>query len=116
MPFHFENLDVETRRLMVEELQRDIDLGLVYRSPSLNNAGLDAFPGLLRDAFTSGNDQTLGAAIRSSGFLNATEWSTRNGRPIEKRMRSNAHEMLAEGEFTSVLRPRALPPGNRRRK
>jgi hypothetical protein len=100
MALAYENLDERTRALMLTEIDRDISLGSLFLSDNLSPQGQSDYPNLLKTAAGTGNDVTLAAEIhqrlnpfekprklKSGGFSKA---------PV---MRSNAHEMLAEGEF-----------------
>lgn len=103
MPFFFENLDEETRRFMIEELDQDVATNNVYLSTRLSAVGQRDFPELLRQAAQSGNDVTLAATLRGSGRMNTTFLrNNRGGGMSEVRMPKNAPEMLAEGEFNRL--------------
>ena len=100
MGLQYKNLDERTRTLMLAEIERDIAERNLYISENLNPKGQTEYPDLIRDAARSGSDVTLAAAIQ--GRLNPYEKPRRlksgefSKPPV---MRSNAHEMLAEGEF-----------------
>jgi hypothetical protein len=100
MGLDYRNLDERTRKLMLAEIDRDIAMNTLYVSDNLNPQGQIDYPDLLRAASQDGNDVTLAAEIR--GRLNAYEKPRKlksgalSKPPV---MRSNAHEMLAEGEF-----------------
>lgn len=100
MGLDYKNLDQRTRTIMLAEIERDIAGNTLYLSDNLNQQGRADYPGLIRDAARSGNDVTLAAAIQ--GRLNSHEKPRKlksgefSKAPV---MRSNAHEMLAEGEF-----------------
>ncbi|MDQ5985887.1 MAG: hypothetical protein CSYNP_01604 [Syntrophus sp. SKADARSKE-3] len=96
----YRNLDERTRMLMLIEIDRDINSRTLYISDNLNIQGKNDYSNLLRNAAASGNDMTLAADIKvclnsheKPRLLKSGEYSKP---PI---MRSNAHEMLAEGEF-----------------
>jgi len=61
----YENLDVETRRLMTIEIEADIEEGRsdpargVYMSNYLNETGQEVWPSLLLEAVRSGGDASL---------------------------------------------------------
>jgi hypothetical protein len=59
MGLRFENLDTETRRLMVAEIDLDAGSSGFYRSNHMTEAGNDLFPALLRVAAQSGEDDSL---------------------------------------------------------
>ena len=100
MGFEYKDLDERTRSLMLEEIDRDSASGSLYLSDDLTSDGKAQYPDLLRAAAREGNDETLANEIR--GRLNAFEKPRKlksGGLSIPPTMRSNAHEMLAEGEF-----------------
>ena len=100
MGLQYKNLDKRTRMLMLTEIEKDIAEKNLYVSENLNSKGQTEYSDLIRDAARNGNDETLGSAIL--GRLNAYEKPRKlksgefSKAPV---MRSNAHEMLAEGEF-----------------
>lgn len=100
MGLDYRNLDDRTRRLMLAEIDRDLAASTLYLSDNLSDRGKGVYPELLREAARSGNDDTLATAIR--GHLNSHEKLRRlksGGFSKPPVMRSNAHEMMAEGEF-----------------
>jgi len=100
MGLDYNDLDDRTRTLMVVEIERDIAGKTLYLSENLNPQGQTDYPDLIRAAARSGSDVTLGAAIL--GRLNPFEKPRKlksGGVSKPPVMRSNAHEMLAEGEF-----------------
>lgn len=100
MGLDYKNLDERTRTLILAEIERDIGANTLFLSDNLNPRGRADYPDLLRTAARNGSDVTLGAAIL--GRLNPYEKPRKlksgalSKPPV---MRSNAHEMLAEGEF-----------------
>lgn len=100
MGMDYRNLDQTGRQLMLAEIERDIANGTLYLSDNLNPRGKTEYPSLLKAATREGTDVTLATEIL--GRLNSHEKprQLKSGAlskpPI---MRSNAHEMLAEGEF-----------------
>jgi hypothetical protein len=100
MGLTYRNLDERTRHLMVAELDRDIAASTLYRSDNLSDSGKQEYPELIREAARSGSDDTLATAVQ--GRLNSHEKPRKlksGGFSKPPVMRSNAHEMLAEGEF-----------------
>ncbi|HEX9692264.1 MAG TPA: hypothetical protein VGA22_09220 [Gemmatimonadales bacterium] len=100
MGLEYRNLDDRTRKLMLVEIDGDIAASKLYLSDNLSDRGRQDYPELIREAAQRGNDDTLAAAIR--GRLNSHEKPRRlksGGFSKPPVMRSNAHEMLAEGEF-----------------
>ena len=100
MGLEFRNLDERTRNLMLAEIESDVAAGRLYMSDNLSPQGKEDYPDLLRNAARNGTDLTLAAGILSRlnthekpRLLKSGEYSKA---PV---MRSNAHEMLAEGEL-----------------
>lgn len=85
---------------MVAEIERDVAAGTLFLSDNLNPRGRVDYPSLLRNAARTGNDVTLAADINSRLNTHEKPRQLKSGGfskpPV---MRSNAHEMLAEGEF-----------------
>jgi hypothetical protein len=100
MGLNYQNLDSRTRLLMLEEIEYDIARTSLYVSANLNPQGQIDYQDLLRSAAKSGSDATLAAEIQSR--LNSHEKPRQlksGGFSKPPVMRSNAHDMLAEGEF-----------------
>lgn len=100
MGLDFKNLDQRTRALMLAEIESDIAANRLYLSDNLSQTGRIDYPALIKEAARSGSDVTLAAAIRSRLNTHEKPRQLKSGAfskpPV---MRSNAHEMLAEGEF-----------------
>ena len=100
MGLEYRDLDERTRTLMLEEIDLASADGSLYLSDNLTTEGKAEYPDLLRAAAREGNDETLANEIH--GRLNAFEKprQLKSGAFSKApKMRSNAHEMLAEGEF-----------------
>jgi hypothetical protein len=100
MGLQYLNLDSVTRELMAAEIDRDIAAGTLYISENLNQQGIVLYPRLLKEAASAGTDVSLAIEIRP--LLNSHEKPRKlksGGFTKPPIMRSNAHEMLAEGEF-----------------
>lgn len=96
MGIHYRNLDNETRRLMVAEIQS----GSHYISPRLTTPGQLAWAGLLEEAATSHDDDWLANQLLSRGYLRTQESYVRNETEHTRRINQpQAAEQLAEGEF-----------------
>ena len=94
------DLDERTRTLMESEVERDAATGRLYLSGRLSPSGQHRYPDLLRSTIHSGDAESLGAALRKPGLMNAREIShSKTGTPYEKAVPANATETLAEGEF-----------------
>ncbi|MDP9103310.1 MAG: hypothetical protein M3N05_04820 [Pseudomonadota bacterium] len=69
----YENLDEETRQLMLAEIAADIEEGRadpardLYISNYLNEGGVAIWPSLLLDAVRGGDDASLAAALERQG-------------------------------------------------
>lgn len=100
MALEYLNLDERTRNLMVIEIDGDISVGRLYLSDNLSPQGKNDYPNLLRGAAINGSDVTLANDIRSRLNTHEKPRLLKSGQfskpPV---MRSNAHEMMAEGEF-----------------
>lgn len=100
MSLHYENLDAETRAQMGAELSADIVTGRLYISPRLNDNGVAVWPTLLGDAIAAHDDTWLAAQIRGRGLLKSHEERRKpKGGTTLAQVPTNAHEVLAEGEF-----------------
>jgi hypothetical protein len=100
MPLNYSHLDDRTRSLMIDEIDKEIAAGSLYLSDNLSDQGRSKYPDLLRAAAHHGSDATLAKELL--GCLNSHEKPRRlksGGFSQPPVMRSNAHEMLAEGEF-----------------
>lgn len=96
----FINLDATTRKHMQAEVEMDISMDKLYKSPRLSPEGVVHYPNLLRTAVSSGSDATFAHSLRQSGILNATEERKKptGGVSIAK-IPVTAPDTLAEGEF-----------------
>jgi len=99
MGFRFDDLDLHTRALMLDEVDRDARLGVLYRSQRLSRIGHVLYLPALRDAVRRGNERTLAGAIASGGMLNEYEIVRRKDKAFARRVPRDAHRTLAEGEF-----------------
>jgi hypothetical protein len=100
MPLTYAHLDDRTRHLMIAEIERDIAAGTLYLSDNLSEQGCSNYPNLLRAAAHNGSDAALAQELLSC--LNSHEkprWLRSGSFSKPPVMRSNAHEMLADGEF-----------------
>src|SRR5713226_7932270 len=100
MPLRYLNLDDQTRRFMVEEIDMDIASGALYLSPWLTERGRQDWPQLLRDAAVSGTDATLAAQIPLQGRLAQTAQRKKpKGGFTTYSVPVTAPEVMSEGEF-----------------
>ena len=95
MALDYRNLDETIRKLMTEEVKRDVDNNSLYLSKRFTHEGAQAWPSLLLEAITDHDDVWLAQQIRHRGYLKEFE-STARG---ERKVPVTAHETLAEGEF-----------------
>ena len=93
--FNFLNLTDDVRNFMIEEINSDIEKGVLYISSRLNEVGKEKFPTFLINAAKSGNDVNLQQDLQSSIYFNPTY--LRQGKPVK--MPSNSADLLAQGEF-----------------
>ena len=66
MGLRYEDLTPETRRFMLEEIQRDEDAETLYRSPWLTQGGQGDWAEILKEAAANGTDDTLASQLRLS--------------------------------------------------
>ncbi|WP_142988260.1 hypothetical protein [Granulicella rosea] len=100
MALDYKNLVPEVRQLMTTEIDGDLAKNTLYKSGNLSPQGQVDYPDLLKGAAANGTDSTLAAQILPRLNSHEKPRQLKSGAlskpPI---MRSNAHEMLAEGEF-----------------
>jgi hypothetical protein len=97
---HYERLDARTRTLMLDEVERDVRNRCLRMSERLSPDGTVGYLRALRDAISTGTDQTLAAALVRDGLLKWREvHHAQNGRPFSRAMPRDAHVALAEAEF-----------------
>jgi len=100
MALAYRNLDERIRNLMLAEIERDVTANKLHLSDNLSPQGKLDYPDLLRNAAKTGTDLTLAAQIKDRLNTHEKPRLLKSGAfskpPV---MRSNAHEMLAEGEF-----------------
>ncbi len=97
--FHFENLDDRTRRLMLSELDYDLEQDQVYYSPRLTAAGRKDFEQLLRTAITRHDAGWLADRLRDHERIRVKMKRMTPAGEITARVPKNAAQTLAEGEF-----------------
>jgi len=97
-----QSLTVDLRPYMLREIDSDLADSSFYLSPRLNEAGREAFPGLLREAAEHGTDEDLIGSLSSGDYFNATEIRQLKTGPSEAKVPSNAPSVLAEGEFNRI--------------
>ena len=116
MGLRYEDLDEETRRFMLEEIDMDVRNGSIYISNYLNPRGCDLWPQILREAARDGNDDSLAQAIvRDRCLKDRVERRKPKGGYTMAAVPVTAHETMGEGEFnryyTRGLCRRAIEDG-----
>ena len=100
MPLALVNLDDQTRKYMLEEIESDIaSPQRFYMSPRLSSIGCNDYPALLKQAAEAHDDEWLANQLQQNGRLNAMEQRRTKSGFTNAKVPYNAHEMLAEGEF-----------------
>lgn len=79
MTMHYEELDPATREYMLNEFEHEQASGSPYISKALSPRGLHAFTGAMRDAITSGNEESLTRALDRADLWEPEESYTRDG-------------------------------------
>jgi hypothetical protein len=97
---HLLHLDERTRRLMLDEIDRDVNQGTLYISPRLSNTGQQNYLTLLKQAVIEHDDAWLADELRSHKRMRDTEQKKKpKGGYSVARVPATAAETLAEGEF-----------------
>lgn len=108
MGLRYMNLDGETRRLMVEEFEFDLETTGIYLSSYLRNDAHDEWADLLREALLNGTDDSLAAEVNARSLLKThTQRSKPKGGFTTVAVPYTAPQTLSEGQF-NVYYMRAL--------
>jgi hypothetical protein len=100
MSIRYESLDGPVRSAMARELERDQANGPLYISPRLTEAGAQAWPAILGEAFAQHDDTWIAATLRSRGLIRAEEQRRKpKGGFTTAQVPHTAPDTLAEGEF-----------------
>ena len=100
MPFTWRDLNPESRRFIVEEIDAAIRDGNLYFSKRFKAAGTPAWPALLREAAASHDEHWLAYRLEARGLMSGLEGSrTPSGGYTIKHVPQTAAETLAEGQF-----------------
>jgi hypothetical protein len=102
MAMKYEELDDRTRQHMLSAFDREQASADPYRSKALSAKGLAAFPKLMREAVTSGNEESLALALTQVDFWEPEEDYVRDG--IKRKRKRNvpqAATRLALTEFST---------------
>jgi hypothetical protein len=100
MTFNFRDLNEDTRRFMVDEIEAAIREGNLYFSRRFNQAGYEEWPALLLEAAKEHNGHWLAYQLESRGTIKGLEgsWTPSGGYTI-KHVPHTAAETMAEGQF-----------------
>lgn len=102
MKFYFENMDDQTRKLMLDEIKCDISSNQLYNSKYFNDIGELLYPDLLQQSVTKGDEQTLAAALKANScFKTQVERRTKSGVTLVK-VPETANVTIAQGEFNRI--------------
>jgi hypothetical protein len=93
MPLHYENLDQETRRYALSELDHDIQNGSFHLSERLRPESAAEYRRLLKEAIRFHDDRWLGERVENL-VLESEPLTTRG-----VKVPAMAARMLAEGDF-----------------
>lgn len=100
MSIRHESLDAAVRSAAVREIERDRASGTLYISPRLTEAGAQAWPQILREAFERHDDSWVAATLRSRGLMRTEEQRRKpKGGFTTAQVPHTAPDTLAEGEF-----------------
>lgn len=100
MGLHFENLDADTRALMLAEINADAAGRGLYTSNYLNDHGAERWPTLLRDAAGDGTDVSLAGALNAERcFKEKVERRKPKGGFTLAAVPYTAAQTLAESQF-----------------
>lgn len=116
MGLQYENLDEQTRSLMVEEIDMDQEAGSMYVSNYLNDRGAELWPSLTREAARAGSDDSLAMELANQHLLkDQVERRKPSGGYTMARVPYTAPGTLAEAQFNMyymrALARRALDTG-----
>ena len=99
---NYEELDETTRKWMLEEFNTEQSQEH-YQSKSMNQAGLAAFPDIMRTAIQSGNIESLARDLSNTSLWNPTKTRrTKSGTtdiPIKPEVEA---KMVAHSEFNTM--------------
>ncbi len=99
MKFNFVNFDDQTRKLMLDEVDYDINNHQLYFSKRFNDNGIRYYPDLLKKSITNGDEQSLAIALKANDcFKEQEERRTKSGVTMAK-VPETANQTLAESEF-----------------
>jgi len=108
MQYVFENLNNETRAIMLEEIELDLREDKFFELRSMNPYGIDKYPKILKACVQNSNAETLAQLLPRSFFL-ATNSAGR-------KTMNNINEVVAYNDFNkyytrAILRKAINNPG-----
>lgn len=99
---HFEELDTDTRRWMLEEFNAEQNQTPHFEPTELNYSGLIAFPDLMRQAIQHGDIASLAASLSDASYWKPTRTYHRQGKSVTQRIDPvTSAQRLAHSEFTT---------------
>jgi len=99
MKFNFENLDEQTRKLMLVEIEHDHKSEVLYYSKRFNDTGIKLYLGLLKQAAIDGDEQSLATALKANKCFNTHEERRTKSGMTQVKIPETANETLTESEF-----------------
>lgn len=100
MGIQYKNLDVQTRKFMLKELEMDVEKKTLYISPRLNERGQTTWAELLKEAINDHDDDWLANQLILKGCMKLyEERKSQSGKITIAKVPVTAPETLAEGEF-----------------
>ncbi|MCK4418998.1 hypothetical protein KAV79_04255 [Candidatus Aerophobetes bacterium] len=102
MKANFEELDEKTREFMLEEFEAEQNSGNPFTSQLLSDIGGKVFPGLMKKAIVSEDEEFLSISLSKQEYWKEKQEYTRDGITREKRVNINqAAERLGFSEFNT---------------
>lgn len=100
MTLHLVNLDDETRKFMLDEMDYDVQHNLLHISPFLSGQGQRDYANLLRAALEKGTEESLAAWLGQQRRIQRSFQKRKPGGGFTiASVPSNAPRQLAESEF-----------------
>ncbi|MDR2949414.1 MAG: hypothetical protein LBV71_09415 [Prevotella sp.] len=99
MEFNFQNLDEETRSLMLGEIDHDVTEGKLYQSKRFKEGQEIIYLELLKKIVISGNEKSLATALKANKCFKTHELRKTKSGYTEVKVPENAESLFAEGEF-----------------
>lgn len=99
MKFRFENLDEQTRKLMLTEVEADIQIGRLYVSKRFNANGRKHYPQLLLEAIRNGDEETLAAALVANDCFEKQELKRSGDDVVISTVPKTAQQTFVDSEF-----------------